>query len=129
MTRTSGAYYFHDRAVVKGDFRKAIGYFQQAVHADPTYAAAYAGIAGCYADMGYLGLDRPEEAFPQARGAAVRALELDSLLGEAYGALGYVDFLFGWDFVAAERQFRRAIELNPRHARGYLNYMGVHWSR
>ncbi len=115
--------YFHDKAVVRPDFRKAIGYFQQAIEADPTYAAAYAGIASCYADMGYLGLDRPEEAFPQARGAAVRALELDSLLGEAYAALGYVDFLFGWDFVAAEREFRRAIELNPRHARGYLNYM------
>ncbi len=115
--------YFLSRIVVKADIRKAIGYFQQAIEADPTYAAAYAGIANCYAAIGYLGLDRPEEVFPQARGAAIRALELDSLLGDAYSALGYVDFLHGWDFVAADREFRRGIELNPRYARGNLHYM------
>ncbi|HSE65704.1 MAG TPA: tetratricopeptide repeat protein, partial [Gemmatimonadales bacterium] len=54
---------------------------------------------------------------------ALRALELDSSLGEAYSVLGYVDFLYGWDFVAAETKLRRGIELSPRYARGYLNYM------
>ncbi len=115
--------YFHSRAVGKADSQKAIGYLQQAIEADPTYAAAYAELASCYADMGYLGLDPPEAVFPLARAAALRALELDSLLGEAHVALGYVDFVFGWEFAAAERGFRRGLELNPSYARGYLNYM------
>jgi len=107
----------------KSDCSKATRYFQQAIEADPTYAAPYAGVANCFAASGYAGTARPEEAFPRARGAAVRALELDSLLGEAYSALGYVDLLYGWDFGAAERQFRRGIELNPRFARANLLYM------
>jgi serine/threonine-protein kinase len=115
--------YFHNRAVVQKDFRKAINYLQQAIEADPTYAAAYATLSVCYADMGYLSLIPPEEVFPQARAAAVRALELDSLLGEAHFALGYVHLVFDWEFTAAEREFRRGIELNPRFARGYLSYM------
>jgi TolB-like protein/Tfp pilus assembly protein PilF len=115
--------YFHSKAVVEADFRKAIGFLQQAIETDPTYAAAYAEIASCYADMGYLGLVPPEGAFPQARAAAVRALELDSLLGEAHVAVGAVAFLSGWDFTTAEREIRRGLELNPTYARGYLHYM------
>jgi TolB-like protein len=115
--------YFHSRAVFRADFRKAIAYFQQAIDADPTYAAAYAELATCYADLGYLGMDPPEEAFPRAQAAAARALALDSLLGEAHVAVGYVEVFFGWDFPAAERELRRGLELNPRYARGYLNYM------
>ena len=115
--------YFHSRAVFEADFRKAIGYYQQAIDADPTYAAAYAGLSSCYTERGYLGLDPPEDAFPRARAAALRALALDSLLGEAHIALGHADVFFGWDFPVAEQEFRRGLELNPRYARGYLTYM------
>ena len=115
--------YFLSGAVVEADFRKAIGYFRQAIDADPTYAAAYAGLSTCYADLGYLSLDPPEGAFPQARAAAVRALALDSLLGEAHVALGYVDVFFGWDFPAAEEEIGRGLEINPIYARGYMASM------
>ena len=115
--------YFHNRAVVQKDFRKAINYLQQAIEADPTYAAAYATLAVCYSDMAYLSLSPPEEVSPKARAAAARALELDSLLGEAHLASGYVNVNFNWEFATAEREFRRGIELNSRNARGYLSYM------
>ena len=115
--------YFFNRAVDKADYRKASGYFQQAIEADPTYAAAYAELAICYAALGYLGLEPPEAVFPQARAAAVRALELDSLLGEAHVALGHVESFFGWNFTAAEQELRRGLELNPRYANAYLSYM------
>jgi eukaryotic-like serine/threonine-protein kinase len=115
--------YFHNRAGVQKDFRKAIGYLHQAIEADPTYAAAYATLAVCYSDMAYLSLSPPEEVAPKARAAAARALELDSLLGEAHLASGYVNVNFNWEFATAERQFRRGIELSPRNARGYLSYM------
>ena len=59
-------------------------------------------------------MESPGEAFPQARAATLRALELDSMLAEAHGALASTEFFYGWDFIAAERQFRRALELDPK---------------
>jgi serine/threonine-protein kinase len=117
--------YFHGRAVVAADFQMAIGFFRQAIAADTSYAAAYAGLAGCYIDMGYLGLGPPDETFPQARVFADRALALDSTLGAAYGALAEAEFFYGWNFTAAEREFRRALELNPRDAWGHFKYSAL----
>ena len=108
--------------VTKPDLHKGIGYFQQAIEADPAYAAAYAGLAGCYNALGYYGVEAPVAAFPQARAATLRALELDSMLGEAHVALAFTEFFYTWDFIAAEREFRRALELDPKWAMGHSNY-------
>ncbi|HUF35252.1 MAG TPA: protein kinase [Gemmatimonadales bacterium] len=109
--------------VTEGDFRRAIGYFQQAIDIDPTYAGAYYGLSECYGELGYYALGPPNETFPKARAAALKALELDSTLAEAWSSLARVTFLHTWDFAAADREFRRGVALNPKAARIRLNYM------
>ena len=86
-------------------------YFEQAIAKDSHYAQAYSGLAESYA-FGEIGLS-PAEAFPKARDAATRALDLDETVGEAHAALAQVAFLWDWNWSAAEKQFRRAIELAP----------------
>ena len=100
----------------EANYRTAIGYFTKAIDADPTFAAAYAGMAECYSTLGYNGNLAPEIAFPKARAAATRALELDSTLADAHRALAY-ELLFGeWDFVGADREYVRAVALDPSDA-------------
>ncbi len=117
------------RGKVSGaDFRRAIGYFQQAIDAEPFYAAAYAGLANCYAELGYYTLGTPEETFPKARAAALQALEIDSASAVAYSVLGRFHQFYSWDFAAADRNYRRAIALDPRSAGahgGYGNFLAV----
>ena len=99
--------------VTDATFQTAIGYFAKAIDADPTFAAAYAGMAECYSSLGYNGALAPEIAFPKARAAATRALELDSTLADAHRASAY-QLLFGeWDFVGADREYARAVALDP----------------
>jgi Tfp pilus assembly protein PilF len=85
--------------------------FQKAIEKDPNYALPYAGLADTYV-FGDAELD-PKIAIPLARAAALKALELDDTLSEAHAALAQVKFLGDWDWVGAEKEFRRAIELNP----------------
>jgi serine/threonine-protein kinase len=108
--------------VTKADLHKAIGYFQQAIDADPAYAAAWAGLAQCYNLLGYYSLASPAAVFPQARAADLRAMELDSTLADAHVALGVTEFFYGWDFVAGEREFRRALKLNSKWGLGSSSY-------
>jgi TolB-like protein/Tfp pilus assembly protein PilF len=109
-----GRYFWNKRG---GDnLKKAIELFQQALDADPTYAAAYSGIADSYTQLGYASLLAPREVFPKARAAAEKALELDDSLAEPHASLAYVRFYFDWDWAGAEREFQRAIELNPNYA-------------
>jgi TolB-like protein/Flp pilus assembly protein TadD len=115
-----GSYFESKRT--KLDLRRGIGYFQQAINADPAYAAAWAGLALCYNLLGYLSMESPADAFPQARAATLRALELDTLLAEAHAARGWTEFFYEWDFVAAEREFRRALELDPKGADTHDGY-------
>jgi serine/threonine-protein kinase len=115
-----GAYYLGK--VTEADFRRAIGYFQQAIDIDPAYAGAYYGLAECYGELGYYGLGSPAETFPKARAAALKAIELDSTLADAYSTLGKVEFLYTWNFAAAERAYERAGELNPNSSRFRLHY-------
>ena len=104
--------YFQDKGT-DSDRQTAIGYFAKAIDADPTFAAAYAGMADCYSSLGYSGALAPEIAFPKARAAATRALELDSTLADAHRASAY-QLLFGeWDFVGADRAYARAVALDP----------------
>ena len=100
----------------EADLRKGIGLFQQSIDADPTYAPAYAGLADCYAQLGYGSYIAPEDSFPRARAAAMRALELDPTLAEAHASLGFVRMYYDWDFTKAETEYKHAFELNPNYA-------------
>ena len=73
-------------------------------------------MADCYAQLGYGSYISPEDAFPRARAAARRALELDPTLAEAHASLGYALMYYDWNFSEAEAEFKRAIELNPNYA-------------
>jgi Tfp pilus assembly protein PilF len=101
--------------------RKAIEYFQQATAKDKNYARAYTGLADSYALMsGYT--DLPQTEFmPKARAAALRALQIDDRLPEAHTALALIVQNYDWDWQASEKEFRRAIELNPNYATAH------HW--
>ena len=106
------------------DISKAVDYFQKAIEKDPTYAPAYAGLALCYTSQ--LFWSRPQETYIKARSAVSKALELDDSLAEAHAALGYTKLLYDWDWPGAEREFRRALELNPNSADtdfAYANFL------
>jgi len=95
---------------------KAIDQFNKAIEVDAGYAPAYSGLADCYTTLGYLSYLDPLDAFPRARDAATKALELDSSLAEAHTSLAYYDLYHAWNWVEAENEFKKAIELNPNYA-------------
>ena len=97
-------------------FRNAIGFFQQAIEEDPNYALAYAGVADVYNQMGAWTILPPRESFPKARSAAEKALALNDDLAEAHTSLAFVKFYYDWQFAEAEREFERAISLDPNYA-------------
>jgi len=94
---------------------KAVDTFQQALDVDPLYAPAYSGMADAYAQLGYGGYLVPNDAFPKARAAALRAIDLDSAIAEPHATLGYVAMYYAWDWVAADSEYRRALAINPRY--------------
>jgi DNA-binding winged helix-turn-helix (wHTH) protein/TolB-like protein/Flp pilus assembly protein TadD len=96
--------------------QKAIDYFRQAINKDSLYAVAYAGLAEAYTLSSYYSSVLPREAFPKAKAAAERALEIDGTLAEAWSTLAYVKFIYDWDFEGSDRDFRRTFELNPNYA-------------
>jgi DNA-binding winged helix-turn-helix (wHTH) protein/TolB-like protein/Tfp pilus assembly protein PilF len=98
-------------------------HFEQAIARDSRYALAYSGLAESFA-FGEIGLP-PEEAFPKARDAATKAIELDESVGGAHAALAQVAFLWDWNWPAAEKQFKRAIELAP--ADPEIHHMYAHF--
>jgi serine/threonine protein kinase/tetratricopeptide (TPR) repeat protein len=101
---------------------KGIEYFQQAIAKDPNYALAYSGLADSYTLLAGLAVTKPMEAFPKAEAAANKALELDDALGEAHVSRAFILTIYDWDLAAAEREFRRAIELNPNNATAHHIY-------
>jgi TolB-like protein/DNA-binding winged helix-turn-helix (wHTH) protein/Flp pilus assembly protein TadD len=114
--------YFWNKRTADG-LKAAVAYFKQAVGEDPNYAQAYSGLADTYALLGdwQYAVMTPKEALPKAKAAAVKALELDNGLGEAHNSLAFCLDGFDWDFESAEKEFRRAIELNPGYATAH------HW--
>ncbi len=122
-----GRYFWNRRN--EESLKTAVGYFHEALVEDPTYAPAYSGLADCQFYLGYaFGRSPPREAMPKAKAAALKALELDETLAEAHTSLAVVRFLYDWDWPGAEREFHRAIELNPNYAfahHGYAVFLAV----
>jgi len=109
-----GRYHLDKRT--ERDVERSNEYFQQAVKLDPEYALAYAGLADSYFVLGALGTRLPKEVMPKAKTAAARALQLDEYLSEAHASSGWLLMLYDYDLVGAERELKRAIELNPNAA-------------
>ncbi len=103
--------------------KKGIELFQKAIDLDPNYALAYSGLAEAYGFLasstgGWL----PVEAYPKAKAAALKALEIDGALGEAYCSLGFTSLLYEYDFSKAEEHFKKAIELSPNYPNAHDGY-------
>src|SRR5262249_46430147 len=103
-------------------FTKSIQHFQHAIALDPKFALAYASLAETYNTIGYWGYLPPKEAFPEAKRAAQKALEIDPDLAEAHGALAYALFQYEWKFQDAETEFKEAVRLNPNSASTRLRF-------
>src|SRR5437773_1635731 len=114
--------YFWNKRTADG-LKVALAYFNQAIEEDPKYAQAYAGLADSYDLLGdwEYGVLAPNEAYPKAKAAAIKALKLDNTLSEAHTSLAFSLDVFDWDWDSAEREYRRAIELNPGYATAH------HW--
>ncbi len=117
-----GRYFFNRKTAVA--LKQALGYFQRAVAADPGYAPAYTGLADCYWSLGAsatVGGLPPRQTMPEAKAAALKALEIDGTLAEAHSSLAMVHLLYDWDLAASEKEFRRALELDPEYTTAH------HW--
>jgi tetratricopeptide (TPR) repeat protein len=114
--------YFWNKRTADG-FKVALVYFNQAIDEDPKYAQAYSGLADTYVLLGdwEYGVLTPDEAFPKAKAAAIKALELDNTLSDAHTSLASLG-MFDWDWQSAGEEFRRAIELNPGYATAHQWY-------
>ena len=124
-----GRYYWNKRT--GESMQKAERYFQQAIDNDPTYAAAYSGLADCNSGLTWHGFKSPIEALPKAYAAARKALEIDPESAEAHASLGLA-MSHRWDWSGAEAEFRRALQLDPQYANAhhwygdYLSMKGRH---
>jgi TolB-like protein/Flp pilus assembly protein TadD len=115
-----GRYLWNQRT--EEGLQKSIAYFQQALVADPSSAASYSALADAYNVLGNWGMVPPRQAYPQAKAAAGKALELNARLAEAHIALAYAIHLYDWNRSAAEAEFRKGLELNPNYAPGHQWY-------
>lgn len=113
---------YHLNRLTDDGIRKSLDYFQQAVEKDPNFAMAYAGIADAYNALAGFNVLPPNDVYPKARAAADRALKLDDLLAQAHAALAMVKVAYDWDWSGAEREFKRAIEINPRDSEAHFQY-------
>lgn len=123
-----GRYYFNQRT--EDSLHKSIASFQQAIASDPGYAPAYSGSAEAYAMLGFRGGLPSKNALSSAKKAALKAMELDNSLAEPHACLAFIAETYDWDWPAAEREYKQALELNPGYAQahnwyaGYLAYIG-----
>jgi TolB-like protein/DNA-binding winged helix-turn-helix (wHTH) protein/Tfp pilus assembly protein PilF len=123
-----GRYYFNQRTV--NALNRSIEYFQQAIGKDPSYALAYSGLADTYALLGFRGRLPSKDVLARAKTDALKAIELDNSLADPHVSLAFLAETHEWDWAGAEREYKRALELNPDDARahhwyaGYLTYVG-----
>jgi len=119
-----GRYYWNKRT--PGGLKKSIEYFQDAIERDPTFAQAYAGMADSYNLLAYSGALPPKYAYEQATDAAMKAVRLDDTLADAHTSLADIHSVYDWNWPAAEKEYRRAIELNASYAiahQWYASYL------
>ncbi len=115
-----GRFFWNKRTLI--DLLKSFDLFKSALRKDPDFALAYTGVADSYSSLALLEFLRPKEAFPKARAAVERALNIDQNSAEAYTSLGLVRFQYERDWPGAENAFRKAIELNPNYALAHHFY-------
>jgi len=116
-----GRYFFY-KSTVEEDYKKAIGYVEQALAKDPKFAMAYVLQSGCYSVLCAGGYLAPKESYPKAKESVMKALAFDEELGEAHAQLGYLKMLFDWDLAGAEHEFNRALKLSPGSVDVYILY-------
>lgn len=121
-----GRFFWNKRT--PANLQKSIEYFQEAIEKDPNYALGYAGLSDAYTLLAYYGAATAQEALPKAKNAAIKAIYLDDSLAESHNALGFVLILSDYDYAGAEREYKRAIELNPNYPFAYQN-LGVMQTR
>lgn len=119
-----GRYSFAKRT--KADMLRSVESFEQAIKLDPKFALAYARLAEVYGSMPAYPYMSPSEAFPKAKAAAQRALELDPTLADAHTFLAYAFIIYDWNWADGERSFKRAIELDPNNAAAHFRYGQVY---
>ncbi|MCI0528067.1 MAG: tetratricopeptide repeat protein [Nitrospira sp.] len=120
-----GRHFWNNKRTEEG-LKKAIAYFEQAIEKDPNYALAYAGLADSYHILAAWGYLPTKEAYPRAKAAVERALELDDMFAETHNSLALIKLSYDWDWLGAEREFKRAFSLNPSYATAhhwYGNYL------
>jgi tetratricopeptide (TPR) repeat protein len=101
---------------------KGLEYFRQAIAIDPTFAEAYVGMADSYATLGLYAMLPPKDAFPAAKQAAKRALEINDGLAEAHASMGFIYFYYDWNAAEAVKEFQRALAENPNYAMAHSWY-------
>ncbi|MBI4468238.1 MAG: protein kinase [Acidobacteria bacterium] len=116
-----GRYFWNNIEEERG-LEKAIEYYNKAIDMDPNYALAYSGLADSYLFLSLTDTVPPASVMPKAKAAAIKALEIDDTLAEAYTSLGNIKMVWDWDFPGAERDLRRAIELNPNYPNAHRTY-------
>ncbi|MBA3357328.1 MAG: winged helix-turn-helix domain-containing protein [Pyrinomonadaceae bacterium] len=123
---------FHWGRLTPPEIGKSIEYFQQAIEIDPAYALAYGGLAKAYTSLPITSDVPPTDAFPKAKAAALKALEIDESLDDVHATLGIVKCWFDWDWSGAQRECERAVDLNPNSGEAHracallLFYLGRH---
>lgn len=115
-----GRYFWNKRT--DSGLKKGLDYFQQAIKLDPGFAEAYVGVADSYAMLGLYAVVPPTQAFPAAKDAATRALQMDDSLATAHATLGFINFYYDWNVSVAGNEFRRALSENPHYAMAHSWY-------
>ncbi len=115
-----GRYHWNKRT--PEGLKKAIQHFEQVIERDPSYALAYAGLADSYILLAEHSLLPPKDAFPRAKAAVIKALDIEETLSEAHTSLAFIKTLSDWDWMGAEKEFKQAIEFNPGYATAHQWY-------
>jgi len=115
-----GRYHWHKLS--EDGFRKSVAYFQEAIGKDPNFALAYSALADAYILFAFASLLPPQEVIPLAQHAALKALAIDEELAEAHASLASIRKAYDWDWFAAEREYKRCLELNPNNALGHREH-------
>ena len=119
-----GRYFWNKRT--SDGIKQAIEYFQQSVDRDPNFALGYVGLADSYTGLTFYNFAAPHEAMPKAKESAIKALSLDNTLAEAHASLAHILINYDWNSPAAEKEFKRSLELNPEYATGHQWY-AIHY--